>query len=76
MRRMIRCVFTGSHYTNVYSSWTSFAWRIAPLLSQARVHIYTAVKYIGHLTAKLEVTFATMRLLMTPQHNQTVILHS
>lgn len=46
----------GSHYTNVYSSWTSFAWRIAPLLSQARVHIYTAVKYIGHLTAKLEAT--------------------
>lgn len=81
MRIMIRCVSTGSHYTNVYSSWTSFAWRIAPLLSQARVHIYTAVKYIGHLTAKLEVISATITLLVTflvarPQHNVTVNLHS
>lgn len=45
----------GSHYTNVYSSWTSFRWRMAPLFSRARVHIFTAIKYIGHLTAKLEV---------------------
>ena len=52
----------GSHYTNVYSSWTSFAWRIAPLLSKARLHIFTAIKYVGHLTAKLEVSFAITRL--------------
>ena len=46
----------GSHYTNVYSSWTSFRWRFAPYLSQARLHIFTAIKYIGHLTARLEVS--------------------
>ncbi|KAL0027925.1 hypothetical protein WJX79_003037 [Trebouxia sp. C0005] len=46
----------GSHYTNVYSSWTSFRWRFAPYLSQARLHVFTAIKYIGHLTAKLEAT--------------------
>ncbi|KAL0054936.1 hypothetical protein WJX82_004786 [Trebouxia sp. C0006] len=46
----------GSHYTNVYSSWTSFRWRFAPYLSQARLHVFTAIKYIGHVTAKLEAT--------------------
>lgn len=46
----------GSHYTNVYSSWTSFRWRMAPLFSQARLHIFTAIKYVSHLTAKLEAS--------------------
>lgn len=44
----------GSHYTNVYSSWTSFRYRTAPWLSRARLHIFTAIKYVGHLTARLE----------------------